>query len=106
MQTETEFLAAAEAEMEALESWLEDSTDGEVECLRSGHVLTIELDDGRQVVVNIQTPMKEIWFASPFGGRHFAFNGATQQWEDTRTQSPLASVIQEALTQMGVDFAS
>ena len=52
MDKDTEFLAAAEAEMDALENWLEEASD-ELDCSRSGNVLTVELDDGDQVVINI-----------------------------------------------------
>ncbi len=101
MQTESEFLALAEAQFAHLEQWVETVTDGECETFRNGHVLAIELDDGRQVIVNIQAPMQEIWFASPFGGHHFRLSG--QAWCDTRTEATLESVIAEALTRMGVE---
>ena len=102
MLNETEFLKVAEDELNALEDWLEEAAD--VECLRAGHVLTIELDDGRQVVANIQTPMKEIWFASPFGGRHFARSDAGD-WLDTRDGRPLRAVVAEALGRMDVELS-
>ena len=57
--------------MASLENWLEEAGD-DFDCSRSGNVLTIELDSGEQVVVNIQTPMHEIWCASRFGGHHFS----------------------------------
>ena len=63
MDNDTEFLTQANAKIEALDEYLSDNCD-EVNTLRSGNVLTIELDDGQQVVVNIQTPMHEIWVAS------------------------------------------
>ena len=63
MDKDTEFLTMAEAEMASLENWLEEAGD-DFDCSRSGNVLTIELDSGEQVVVNIQTPMHEIWCAS------------------------------------------
>ena len=58
MDKDTEFLTMAEAEMASLENWLEEAGD-DFDCSRSGNVLTIELDSGEQVVVNIQTPMHE-----------------------------------------------
>ena len=69
--TETEFLEQAEAEMRRLQDLIEDEYD-DADCTRSGNVLTIELESGAQVVVNIQTPMQEIWLASHLGGMHFA----------------------------------
>ncbi|MDO5531272.1 iron donor protein CyaY [Sutterella sp.] len=69
--TETEFLERAEAEMLRLQDAVEERYE-DADCTRSGNVLTIELEDGAQAVVNIQTPMQEIWFASHLGGMHFA----------------------------------
>lgn len=69
--TETEFLEIAEREMNRLQDLIESKYE-DADCSRSGNVLTIELDDGAQAVVNIQTPMREIWLASHLGGMHFA----------------------------------
>ena len=85
MDKDTEFLTMAEAEMASLENWLEEAGD-DFDCSRSGNVLTIELDSGEQVVVNIQTPMHEIWCASRFGGR---------------TDRTLEDMIAEALRKLG-----
>lgn len=54
MDNDTEFLTVAEAEMQSLEAWLEAASE-DIDCMRSGNVLTIELENGEQVVVNIQT---------------------------------------------------
>ena len=99
MDKDTEFLAAAEAEMDALETWLEEASD-ELDCSRSGNVLTVELDDGDQVVINIQTPMHEIWCASRFGGFHFSLRDG--RWRDSRSAGTLEAAVAEALARLGV----
>jgi len=98
MDKDTEFLAMAENEMTSLENWLEEAGD----CSRSGNVLTIELDSGEQVVVNIQTPMHEIWCASRFGGHHFSWR--EDAWRDSRTGRTLEDMIAEALRKLGGDI--
>lgn len=98
MDKDTEFLAMAENEMESLENWL-DRVGDDFDCSRNGNVLTIELDSGEQVVVNIQTPMHEIWCASRFGGYHFAWRD--DAWRDSRTDRTLEDVIAEALKKLG-----
>ena len=98
MNKDTEFLTMAEAEMASLENWLEEAGD-DFDCSRSGNVLTIELDSGEQVVVNIQTPMHEIWFASRFGGHHFSWREGA--WRDSRTDRTLEDMIAEALRKLG-----
>ena len=101
MDNDTEFLTQANAKIEALDEYLSDNCD-EVNTLRSGNVLTIELDDGQQVVVNIQTPMHEIWVASRFGGLHFHQKGGA--WRDTRSDKTLDETLVEVLTKLGVEI--
>lgn len=61
----------AELEMRRLQDLIEERFE-DADCTRSGNVLTIELESGAEVVINIQTPMREIWLASHLGGLHFA----------------------------------
>lgn len=102
MNNDTEFLAAAEAELIALENWLEDS-DADLDCLRSGNVLTIELGNGSEIVVNIQTPMHEIWCASRMGGFHFSYNDGG--WKENHSERSLEQAISDALANYGVDVS-
>lgn len=94
---ETEFLAAAELELEKLADKLESAFD--VDCTISGNVLTVELDSGAQVVVNTQTPMKEIWLASHLGGLHFALTDG--RWTSTRTGETLLAAAERAVKSLG-----
>ncbi len=57
-------------------------------------VLTIELDDGRQFVVNRHEPTKQIWLSSPISGAHrFAFDEADDKWKKTGTSAILADFL-------------
>ena len=86
--TETEFLAIAESVLDAIENAFEragEEADVDVECSRSGNVLEIEfVDNGSQIIVNTQAPMREIWVAARPGGAdavaelHFGFLGVPQ----------------------------
>ena len=78
---ETTFLAAADKALEALQDAFEAEYD-DLDCTRSGNVLTIELESGAQVVVNIQTPMREIWLASHF--RRAAFRDAVRRLDRSK----------------------
>ncbi len=101
MDVETEFLAQANAKLLSLEEALNEASE-DLSTTRTGNVLTIELDDGQQIVVNIQTPMHEIWCASHLGGTHFReVNG---QWCDTRTQKTLEATLIDTLKSMGVQL--
>ena len=86
--TETEFLERADAEINRLQDLIAD-------CTRSGNVLSIELESGAQIVVNIQTPMQEIWLASHLGGMHF--EPTTQGWINPRDGRTLEASARQAV---------
>lgn len=54
--------------------------------LESG-ILTLECPDGSRIIVNRQTPNREIWVAARSGGFHFAWKGG--EWRDTRSGEEL-----------------
>ena len=62
---ESEFLAQAEAALNAIEAALDRLNDEDlldVECSRSGNVLEIEfIDNGSKIIVNSQAAMSELW---------------------------------------------
>jgi frataxin len=61
-----------------------------------GGILTLEAEDGRQIVINKHTPNRQIWMASPVGGaRHFVWNGTA--WRSTRSQETLAEALAQDL---------
>lgn len=93
--TETEFLEASEALMQAVENAV-DEAGLDVECDRSGNVLTIEGDSGEQVVINRHGPTLQMWLATRKGGRHFEEKDG--RWLDTRSGADFAEALDEGLT--------
>ncbi len=90
--TDTEYLALAEASLNAIERGI-DASDADIECERSGNVLSLEFDSGAKIIVNLQLPMHEVWIASKAGGFHFRHDGS--QWRDTRDGAELFAVLSE-----------
>jgi CyaY protein len=102
IMTETEFHQAVDAVLARIESALEphDALDFSLE----GGVLTVECPDASRVIVNRQTPNREIWVAARSGGFHFAHRG--DAWRDTRTSEELfASLARLLKAQSGVEVA-
>jgi CyaY protein len=96
-----EFLPRAQAVLAALELTLEQTFDDlglDVDLERAGGVLNIHLAKGKTVVVNLQSPMQQIWLASPYGGFHYAWNGAA--WADTRGGSDFHARLAQDLSAM------
>lgn len=85
-----EVLARIERGAEAAESLDSD--------LESG-ILTVECADGSRVIVNRQTPNREIWVAARSGGFHFRFDGTA--WRDTRSGEELFASLARILASQG-----
>lgn len=95
--TETEFIALAERTLQRLESAVED-VDDDIDLSRQGNVLTIEFDDGFQIVINVQVPTRQIWLASFKGGHHYSFDG--KSWVEgsgERIEVTLAALLTKKL---------
>jgi CyaY protein len=86
---ETEFEAAANAALDALEQALERA---EVDFERKADgVLELEFDDGAKIIVNRHGAAREIWVAARSGGFHFRRDGSV--WRDTRAGSELFEAL-------------
>ncbi|MBN8115086.1 iron donor protein CyaY, partial [Vibrio vulnificus] len=63
---ETEFHQLVDSQMQIIEEAIDDS-GADIDFETSGNVMTLEFDDGSQIIINRQEPMKEIWLASKSG---------------------------------------
>lgn len=97
---ESEFHGAVDAVLARLEASLEDEERLDVD-LESG-ILVITCSDASKVIVNRQTPNREIWVAARSGGFHFAWRDGA--WRDTRSNDELfASIARILASQAGVE---
>ena len=98
--TESEFHGAVEAILARIEASLEDEEELDID-LESG-ILTITCPDDTKVIVNRQTPNREIWVAARSGGFHFTMRDGA--WRDTRSGDELfASLARSLASQAGVE---
>ncbi len=94
--TETEFIELAEQTLQSLQAAVESAcSDWDVD--RQGNVLTLQADDGFQIVINKQTPTRQIWLASLKGGHHYELEG--EEWVDTCTRQTLKKALESLLTE-------
>ncbi len=94
--TETEFIELAESTLQRIQAAVEAVGD-DLDVDRQGNVLTIELEDGFQIVINMQTPTRQLWLASLKGGHHYERNG--QEWLDTCSRRSITEDLAALLTQ-------
>jgi len=69
---ESEFNQKVDDILVAIEESL-DICDADLDWDLAGGILTIECENGSQVIVNRQGPTQQIWVASRGGGFHFDF---------------------------------
>ena len=103
IQAESQFNEAVDAVLLAIERSLEE-VDGDIDFETVAGILTIECEDGSKIIINRQTPNREIWLAARSGGFHFRL--VDGDWVDTRGGQTLVerlrSVVRE---QSGMDVA-
>jgi len=99
--TESDFHAAVDAVLARIETAVEASDALEAD-LEAG-VLTVLCPDSSRIIVNRQTPNREIWVAARSGGFHFRFEGG--EWRDTRSGDELfASLRRVVAAQSGAQL--
>lgn len=86
---ESDFHRAADAVLGRIERSVEDAEAVEAD-LEAG-ILTLTCADDSRIVVNRQTPNREIWVAARAGGFHFAWREG--QWRDTRSGEELFAAL-------------
>lgn len=87
--TESEYIQLTDALFRHLEEELE-SADLDYE-LAPGGILEIEFDNGSKIIVNRQTPLREIWLAAKSGGFHYRWQDGA--WRDTRSGDELYAAL-------------
>lgn len=93
------FETLAENTLNYLMERIDDALGDQLDVDLDGGILTIELEDGGQYVINKQVPNREIWMSSPkSGARHFTFDEPRNCWADTRGGEDLYRVLSAELS--------
>lgn len=96
--TEQQFLDECDRVLNAIEDAL-DAADIDVDSARTGSVLSIEFDDGSKIIVNGNTPLRELWIAARSGGFHFSKRDG--RWLDTRSGDEFFAALSRLVSQQG-----
>ncbi len=100
------FETLADQTLSGLQGRIEAELD-DIDVELRGGILTLELEDGRQYVVNKHMPNRQIWVSSPVSGAsHFAYDEATKRWRSTRSEALLHDLLATELAALtGRDFS-
>ncbi len=76
---ESEFHDRVDDLLLALEDAVEES-GADIDYETAGGILTLRFADGSQIIVNRQTPVRQVWVATRSGGFHFDYDEAGDRW--------------------------
>lgn len=100
--TETECNQTADATLARIETAL-DASDSDIDYETTSGILTLEFEDGSKIILNRQTPTREIWVAAKSGGFHYRLENG--DWVNTRDGSELFSALSSFISQQaGIPF--
>jgi CyaY protein len=93
---ETEFNQIVDDTLLAIEEAVENC-EADLDWDLTGGILTIECANGTQIIINRQTPTRQIWVAARRGGFHFDFNVDDQNWY--QGEQELYALLNQALSE-------
>ena len=83
---ESEFVQKADATILNIEDLIE-AADIDVDYENVDGILTLEFDNGSKIIINKQTPARQIWVAAKSGGYHYDYENGS--WRNQRSHSEL-----------------
>lgn len=76
---ESDFNQLAEQTMIEIEEAIE-SSGADIDYDTISDILTLEFENGTQIIINKQTPASQLWVAARSGGFHFDYDDKTSSW--------------------------
>lgn len=103
--TEARFHDLVDATQQSLET-LFDESGADVDIEISAGMMTIKFEDnGSQLILSRQEPLRQLWLAARSGGYHFDYNEETGKWECEKSEELLTEILARAtLEQAGLEL--
>ena len=102
--TEARFHDLVDAAQLAVEDVFDDS-DLDLDLENSAGVLTVRFENGSQVILSRQEPLRQLWLAARSGGFHFDYDAASERWIcDTSAELLGEMLARITLEQAGLDL--
>jgi len=70
-----------------------DESGADIDYETAGGILTLTFEDDSKIIINRQTPLRQIWIATRGGGFHFDFNDAEQCWREQQSSEELFAAL-------------
>lgn len=102
--SEARFHDLVDAVQQAVEDIFDDS-GLDVDLENSAGVLTVEFENGTQLILSRQEPIRQLWLAARSGGFHFDYDADSDRWLCDSSDERLGEMLQRiTLEQGGVDL--
>jgi len=75
-----------------------DQSGADIDYETAGGILTLTFEDDSKIIINRQTPLRQIWIATRGGGFHFEFIGAEQCWREQHSSEELFAALSQYST--------
>ena len=99
--TESEFSQRVDDTLVAIEEAIDES-GADIDYESAGGILTLTIEaNGSQIILNRQTPVKQLWLATRKGGFHFDWSDEADGWILDRDGTPFIDMLNQALTEQG-----
>lgn len=73
-----------------------DASGADIDYENAGGVLTLYFDDGSQIILNRQTPVRQLWMAARDSGYHFDYDAERGGWLRDSDAAALFDVLEES----------
>ncbi len=97
---ESEFHQRVDDMLLAIEEAIDDS-GADIDYENAAGILTLELENGSQIIINRQTPVKQLWLAVRSGGYHFDWSDEANGWVRDSDGAGFVAILNQALVEQG-----
>ena len=95
---ESEFNQRVDDILEQIEDEIEE-TGADIDYETAGGILTLSFEDDSKIIINRQTPVRQIWVAARQGGFHFVYNEDIDQWHLEGGEQELFEALSQYCTE-------
>ena len=95
---ESTFEQLAKQTLESFMDVIDEELGGYLDVDMNNGILTIELDNGGQYIINKHGSSRQIWMSSPMSGAtHFAYDEEGKAWVSTKGEGNLKEILEDEL---------
>lgn len=90
--------------VDAVQQIVEDVFDDsglDVDLENSAGVLTVEFENGSQLILSRQEPIRQLWLAARSGGFHFDYDADSDRWLCDNSDEQLGEMLQRITLEQG-----